>query len=342
MGSSLASAAGITFTCDSSIDSTVAGTCAYLNSSVAALYSSTFTNANASIYITYDPNAGLGQSTPGFFNEVAYGTYLTALTATASSDAVDLGALAAMNALDTAAYGTGNAEITSALAGALGITQTVGNGANSVAGTTSGGAICYTPGVGTCYNGIIDITTQAHLTSEEPGQTLYYDQNGGTQDANAYDFYSVVEHELDEVLGTSSCVDTNGSLTNDCPDSGTPSAVDLFRYQSAGNLVLLSTTPGAYFSYDGGVTNGSPTGSVYNTVANGNDYADFTANCVNVQDGTACLGSRLDITGDGGSEINILDAVGYNQVNSNTPEPGTMALFGIGLVALGLYRRRRA
>ena len=59
-------------------------------------------------------------------------------------------------------------------------------------------------------------------------------------------------------------------------------------------------------------------GAIYNTVANGNDYADFASNCMFVQDGTGCLGGAgLDITNDGGAEINILDAVGYN-VLSNT------------------------
>jgi hypothetical protein len=56
-----------------------------------------------------------------------------------------------------------------------------------------------------------------------------------------------VEHETDEALGTSSWIHTNGRQY--------PAAVDLSRYNRAENLVLEDTTPGAYFSCDGGVTN---------------------------------------------------------------------------------------
>jgi len=121
-----------------------------------------------------------------------------------------------------------------------------------------------------------------------------------------------------------------------------PSAVDLFRYQAPGTLVLESTTPGAYFSYDGGATNGAD-GAIYNTLANGNDYADFTQNCQFVQDADGCLGSTQYITTDGGAEVNILDAVGYNQNEQPppTPEPGTMSLFATGLGGIAVLLRRR-
>ena len=75
----------------------------------------------------------------------------------------------------------------------------------------------------------------------------------------------------------------------------------LFRYSGSGDLILdssLSTTPGAYFSYDGGTTNGANgianTPKVYNTLANGDDYADFlssTPDCgtdIAVQDAEGC------------------------------------------------------
>src|ERR1700722_13658368 len=78
-GAAMASAGTITFTCDSSMDATVAGTCAYLNSVVAGYYNNTFTNANADIYIEMNAGAGLGASTPGFYNFVSYNAYLAAL-----------------------------------------------------------------------------------------------------------------------------------------------------------------------------------------------------------------------------------------------------------------------
>jgi len=105
----------------------------------------------------------------------------------------------------------------------------------------------------------------------------------------------------------------------------------------------LSGAPsGAYFSYDGGTTNGANS-FVYNTNANGADYADFLNNCpagpLSVQDAYGCPGvdAGLSILNDGGAEVNILNAVGYDLA---APEPGTMALFGLGLTAIALYRRR--
>lgn len=329
-----ANAGTLTYTCDASIDATTAGTCAYLNSTVSGLYGSIFNNANASIYIQMG-TTGLGESTSGFLNLYSYTAYRNALTATASSSALDTAALASLPALEPSTFDGGDIEVTSALGQALGLSGLVG--------TTAGGSACFTPGTGGCYNGIITITTLANLSSETGGtQTLYWDQTGGSIPGNAYDFYSVVEHETDEVLGSSSCVSTGGgTLSLGCLDSNA-SAVDLFRYQSSGTRVFVSTTPGAYFSYDGGATNGAD-GAAYNTLANGDDYADFATNCQHVQDATGCLGQVLSIGSDGNSEINILDAVGYNlnQV-SPVPEPSTLALLGVAAAVFAWRRRRSA
>jgi hypothetical protein len=181
-----------------------------------------------------------------------------------------------------------------------------------------------TPGTTACYNAIVTVTN-------DPNTPLYYDNLGGTEPADAYDFYEVVAHEANEVLGAASCVVTGGnSLSNSCDaggGAGTPSAVDLFRYLGAGDLVLdstLSAVPGAYFSYNGGSTNGANgrggTPKFYNTVANGDDYADFLSSepvCgtnAAVQDGVSCPGGSqgLSILNDGGGEIHILNAVGYD------------------------------
>ena len=211
-----------------------------------------------------------------------------------------MAALASLPGSEPAIFGGGQIEVTSALGTALGL--------SGLTGTTSGGAACSTPGSGGCYNGIITVTTPANLTATEPGQTLYFRQLGGTQGPDAYDYYSVVEHETDEVLGTASCISTtNPTLTDGCGGTNA-SAVDLFRYSAPGTRVFESTTPGAYFSYDGGVTNVA----VYNTLSNGNDYADWLMSCQHVQDAVGCLGQSFDISNDGGVEIAVLDAVGFN------------------------------
>jgi len=341
----LASAGTITFTCDPSVD---AATCNYLNTSVAGNYSSLFGNANANIYIQFG-TTGLASSTTGADNQVTYSQYAAALNAAAaaSGNSVLIDAVAALTANDASVYGSGNVDLTSALANALGLSGDVIGGN---AGTTGpGGSICFTPGTAGCYNGVVTVTNVPN--------TFYFDNLGGTEPADQFDFYNTVEHEVDEILGSSSCVSTQTMpLSNRCPGTDTPSAIDLFRYSSAGNLVLdssLSTTPGAYFSYDGGVTNGLTTQvgvKFYNTLDNGDDYADFATNCAggpgsfSVQDAEGCPGTDggLNITNDGGAELNLLNAVGYDLAPATaTPEPGSIALFGLGAATLAAFRRRR-
>lgn len=321
----LAGASGVSYTCDASIPTSVCNT---LNTTIAGQYSSLFSDANASIYISFG-NTGLGSSAQ-YENFVSYDSYRAALIAHSSGDAVDVAALASLPATEPGIYSGGDVELTSALANALGF--------GSGAGTTSSLGFCLNPGSSGCYDGVVTLATPSIVAGY--GEGYYY--GTGLQPANDYNIYSIVEHETDEILGTASCISTTGaSLTDYCGGSD-PSAVDLFRYQSPATRVLESTTPGAYFSYNGGATNGAD-GATYNTLVNGNDYADFTQNCQFVQDDEGCLGSTQYITTDGGAEVNILDAVGYNlnEQPSPTPEPGTMSLFATGLGSIAVMLRHR-
>jgi hypothetical protein len=319
----------ITYTCDPSIS---ASTCNYLNTTIANEYSSAFTNANANIYITYG-TTGLGESVQ-YPNLVTYGEYVGALTSNPNQSAVQTAALSALNTYDSAPYSSDYVEVTAALGTALGF--------SGLTGITTGYGGC-TLGTSGCYNAIIVITN-------DPSTTLYYDNIGGPEPGDAYDFYGVVEHETDEVLGTSSCIDTQeGPLTDDCDfdgGPGNPSAADLFRYNGAGQLAVNasylgagSAPAGAYFSYNGGTTNGANgianTGKVYNTVANGADYADFLSSSpdcgtdIAIQDADGCPGedAGLTILNDGGGEINILNAVGYD-LPAQLCAPGTYSNTG--------------
>ena len=331
-GATGAKAGTITYTCNPNVAS---ATCNYLNTSVAGQYNSTFTNASADIYITYGTTS-LG-ATETYLNAVSYSSYVAALAANSNQDPLQAAALSALNTYDAGPYGSGNVGITDALATALGATS-------GLTGINSSGGPCSFPSAG-CYNAIVTVTNSASTP-------LYYDNLGGTEGSNAYDFYSVVEHETNEVLGTSSCINTQPTaLSNGCDffGKGTPSAADLFRYSGAGSLILdssLSTTPGAYFSYNGGVTNGA-NGNVYNTLANFDDYADFVGSCpgkLSVQDAEGCPGNDagLNIINDGGAEINILNAVGYDLAapSAPMPEPSSVALMLLGVGLVSLLRKR--
>jgi hypothetical protein len=192
-----------------------------------------------------------------------------------------------------------------------------------------------------CYNGIETVTNAAN--------TWYY--RSGPQPSGTYDIYSAVEHETDEVLGTSSCItgnsDNPATITtsvnctnglNGNPGTGV-SAADLFRYSAAHTRSYLSSANGttAYFSINSGVT---PTAN-YNNSPNGADYGDWDSATLRIQNAFGTPDTTgTDITNDGRSEIAVLDAVGYNLVSA-TPEPGTMALLGLGFGTLAIYQRRR-
>jgi hypothetical protein len=279
--------AGIVYTCDPSITALLATACNTLNTTIAALYSSAFTNINASIYITLG-TTGLGASTWAV-NEFSYSTFRTALIAKASDandTTADTHSLPATNP-----FGSDLVGIAGALQGALGLSTEGGSGLE-----TDGTTTC-SLGTAGCYDGI------ATLSNASP----YYFRIGEIS-VDQYDFFTVVEHETDEILGTPSC-----ALLG-C--SGLVFPADFFRYHSNGtrsfgagtvNPCSASDSTNACFSLDG-----VHMLQQYQNVASGGDGGDWLIDCGSplVQDEALCPGvAGVDISPP--AEMLVLDVIGY-------------------------------
>ena len=148
-----------------------------------------------------------------------------------------------------------------------------------------------------------------------------------TIDPNKYDLKSVLQHEVDEVLGSISNVGESD-----------PRPVDLFRYDASGNR-SFTTNPNAasYFSIDG-----TTLLARYNQLS-GPDYGDFYSCGVStpapqVQDACGTPGATANL----GVELTLLDVIGWNRITSQTvPEPGSLVLvLTAGLLGFGASRRK--
>ena len=286
--SSSSSSGGIVYTCDPTILA-VPGVCNTLNTTIAGLYAAAFTNANASIYIKFGATAlgGSGQ----FANPTSYSAFRSALQASGTDTDDNTAFTDSVPATDPFA-GSGQVLLTNANFRVLGFTP--------LAGIQPNEAAC-TPGAAGCYDGVITVSEQMFLAGD-----LYF--RSGTINPNQYDFYSVVEHETDEILGTGSCA-------FGC--SGFIAPPDLFRYQSdgarsfdAGNNspCSIAAAGNACFSLDG-----VHMLQAYNNLANGGDAGDWVPGCPLdplVQDAEGCPGTAgLDISP--AAEIKVLDVIGY-------------------------------
>ena len=173
--------------------------------------------------------------------------------------------------------------------------------------------------------------------------------NTVTYSSNPGGFLGVIQHEVDEVLGTGSNLPNNVNGVLPGPGGGpavlptTIAPADLFRYTAAGvrNFTLNvtnDTTNKAFFR----LSPGGPNQQEFNNLANGGDYGDWHTGADRLfavapqdQAGDANTFTSMAISP---AELTMLDAIGYNAFP--VPEPGTVV--SLSSVALGWLAMRRS
>jgi len=238
-------------------------------------YESTFSTPITVNIEFHNMSTGLGSSFFVFYNG-PYSSYRTAL-GTAATSADDATALANTPTGSTNPInGTANTGIKSANGRAVGLnTPEVTFGTGPCPGFTGSGCIG------------INVTL-----------------------ANSHGYLmSVVEHEIDEILGL-------GSALNGTSTPATPWTEDLFRWASPGVRSYAANpstsnpciAPSAFFSIDGGSTNLNE----FNNCANGGDYGDWITHTPSqVQDAFTNFSGTPTLTFTS-TEIRALDVIGYN------------------------------
>ena len=172
--------------------------------------------------------------------------------------------------------------------------------------------------------------------------------NTATYASNPAGFLGVIQHEIDEVLGTGSNLPNNVNGILPGPGGGTailPTTIapaDLFRYATNGarsfTLNVANDPANKAFLR---LSSGGPNQQEFNNLANGGDYGDWHTGADRLfavapqdQSGDSTTFTSMAISP---AELILLDAVGYNAFP--VPEPGTVA--SLSLVAFGWLAMRR-
>ncbi|HZU24976.1 MAG TPA: NF038122 family metalloprotease [Bryobacteraceae bacterium] len=277
-------------------------------------YASNMTS-NLNLTVAFGSQAGGGGSSEWSTQTVSYNSYYTALLANSSGDATDTAAIASLGGgshVNNPVTGSTDIDLNTSLAVLLGLTSESLSSFGHCGGLSA--------------DACITISQAALNTGGSPLAGL-----GG-----------IVQHEMDEVLGTASNLPNGGGSL-----PANPLEADLYRYSAPGvrSFALNTSTdvpctgsPTAYLSVNGGVTNLNN----YNNCNNGGDYGDWSGvDGLQVQDafGPDSQAAALSLSS---PEVALLDADGYNFVTAATavPEPASLVLVFAGLAAITSVRKR--
>lgn len=257
------------------------------------------------------PTNALGASVDQLYGYFSYGQIKSWLTADAAANPSDKALVSAVaNLPKTAPSGVSNYVLPSAEAKAMGLLSNNTPGYDGYIGFGSSYSYSFNPAAGVA--------------------------------ANTFDFEAVAAHEIDEVLGRTS------GLESTTPSFRTP--FDLFRYSAPGQLSFNYST-GAYFSLNGGVTN-LGNFNISSSGGDRSDWASFGSTASDIQAAFLSPGKASNLTA---ADLAALDALGYTGSNlgdsiplspttvaSNfisVPEPGVWTMMLVGLGGLGLAMR---
>ena len=282
-------------TWDSSItsDSNAATIESTINTAI-QFYEASFSDpVTVNIYFEEMSTAGLEGHSNWWYYDLSYAQFRAALQSDASTtnDTLALAHLPGGSA--NPVTGSGYVRVKTANLRALGFTG-------------------YTSGLAGGVDGIIGLhTSQMNLSR-------------ASIDPNKYDLMATAEHEMDEVLGLCSGLDSSSS---------DPFPEDLFRYTTSGSRTYTTGGDNAYFSLDG-VTDLARFNQ--NTDGySGGDYGDWWssgARVPQVQDAAITPGA----TPNPKVELTALDVIGYHLVPAPVPVITSITLAGTNLVIHGV------